>query len=80
MIHVSFEAPQFILDPANRTPAAALKLLSGIAAVATDTSVKGRVASERAFARYSTTLPLHTLQVDPTKPAAAQPPSVFPPK
>jgi hypothetical protein len=80
MIHTSFEAPQFILDAPNRTPSAALTLLDSIAATATDPSVKGRVVTERAFALYSMTMPLHSVQVDSTKPPPAHPPVLISPK
>jgi hypothetical protein len=80
MIHMSFERPQFILDSANRTPNAALTLLSAIEAAAADAAVKSRVSAARSFVLYSTTKPLHTMEVDPTRSTPPGPPLIFPPK
>jgi hypothetical protein len=51
IIHLAFEQPDSIIDPANKTPQATISLLHYISSKSTDSAVQQRVIKETAFVR-----------------------------
>jgi hypothetical protein len=51
IIHMAFEQPDSIIDPANKTPQATTLLLQYISAKSSDSAVQQRVIIETAFVR-----------------------------